>query len=393
MDPSFGADGQVTVAASNSGPSSLAYVASTGATLVAVVGSDGTGGRASFIARLSSSGVVDSSFGNQGKAIMPGGMLATQVLDAGGGAVLVVGTPAAGTGNPGTVLARLTATGALDPAFGTGGIATSTVGAPYSTRKAVIGSDGRIFVGIMLNTGASTTEIGIAAFSATGAPDPSFGDAGIAATNLGGQVGWVGIAIQPDGKLVADAGAQLPGAIHTDAVVARFLPTGQVDTAFATNGLFVQLLGGTSDDLKSVVVEPNGNLLVAGAQFTSQSGATPQTGVIAELTSQGTLNTSFGVGGTIVESPPGDALNFVAIATGADNNIYGLLMEQDGPFNCSLRRYTPDGKPDPTFGSGGVVSLTHAIPADMVIAYQGRPELALGVDPTAATVVATRFLT
>jgi uncharacterized delta-60 repeat protein len=392
LDASFGTGGDVTVASTNSAPVSLAFVPSTGQTLVGVYVADGSPNGQSFLVRLSSTGAIDSTFGSGGRVNLPSGMGVNQVLDAGGGNVLAVGTPAAAgsASAAGIELVRLTPTGALDANFGTDGVVTvASLGSGHQ-KSTVIGADGRIFVGTDPSTGPlGASELGIAAFTSSGTLDSTFGTSGIAQTTLGGAVnGRVGLAIQPDGQLVIAGGVSISGT-PSQAVVARFLATGLPDTGFATNGVFAQLFGGTGDSLGKITVSANGELVVAGIQFTPTDSA----GLIAELTAAGSLDTSFGSGGVILENPTLNGFDlFQAVAVSANNQIYALLMEGDGPNNGSLRRYTADGTPDATFGSAGVVGISGVIPQDMVIAYQGRPEVGLEIPPTSASVVAERFL-
>ncbi len=383
VDTTFGDAGQVTVDSAQSTPASLGFVTGTGQTLVGV----NVFAANAIIERLSTTGAIDTTFGTNGAVSLPAGMRIEQVLDAGTGTVLAVGTP---TGGVGTELVQLTMTGALDTNFATAGVVTTTFGSGNSNRSAVIGPDGRIFVAGETNTAPLTTELGITAFTAGGAVDTAFGTSGLARTAFGGSVnGPVGLAVQANGDLVIGGGV-VTGTNPSAAVVARFLPTGQLDTLFANNGVFAQLFGGTGDTFGRIAVAPSGDLVAAGVQFT----ATDRAGLIAEITSAGALKTSFGTGGIILENPTlNDDDIFQAVAVGAGNEVYGLLMEGTGPFNGSLRRYTSAGQADATFGSAGVVTLTGVIPMAMVLGSLGRPEIALEVPPTSASVVAWRFLT
>jgi uncharacterized delta-60 repeat protein len=340
-------------------PSSIAFVPATGETLVAV---------GSSVSRLSSTGAIESS------ELAPYGMQITQILDAGAGQVLAVGFPA-GT-DTGTQMVRFTAAGGLDPTFGSAGTVFSGVGAPYlSLRRAVITLTGRILLATAVTTGPSSSELGIVAFTRAGALDPTFGQSGMATTVFhGGSASGIGVALQKNGKVVVAGSYSASGGGPVQALVARFLPGGKPDVAFGHGGVFEQVIGGIGDYLQSVVVAPGGNLVVAGMQNTG----TDQVGIIAELTPQGALNTSFGSGGAVTENPTvGDTDMFEGVAVTSNNKIYGLLLEGYGPFNASLRRYTSAGLPDQVFGAAGVVRFTNVVPVDVAIAFKGRPDVAL----------------
>jgi hypothetical protein len=74
-----------------------------------------------------------------------------------------------------------------------------------------------------------------------GCLDPTFGTGGIATTtvNLGTSAGWANdIAIQPDGKIVIAADSQNdPSGTGKDFYVLRYSPDGSLDPIFANAGV------------------------------------------------------------------------------------------------------------------------------------------------------------
>jgi uncharacterized delta-60 repeat protein len=124
-------------------------------------------------------------------------------------------------------LVRYNPDGSLDTGFGSGGIVATAAG---TARAAAIGSDGNIVVAgnnasssfaVGRYLAQATTVNGAAC--AAGSPDPTFGTGGIATTSVGaaGSDAGEGVAIQPDGKIVEVGRAQV-GSYNQFAVV-RYL--------------------------------------------------------------------------------------------------------------------------------------------------------------------------
>lgn len=88
-----------------------------------------------------------------------------------------------------------------------------------------------------------------------------------------------------------------------------------------------------------MVLQPDGKIVIAGRTW-------PESGALARLNPDGSLDTSFGAGGYVTDHRiPG----FRALALGPDGRIVGASV---GGFQ--LARYLPDGNPDPAFAGGGI---------------------------------------
>ncbi len=89
----------------------------------------------------------------------------------------------------------------------------------------------------------------------------------------------------------------------------------------------------------TMVLQPDGKIVVAGRTW-------PESGALARLNPDGSLDTSFGSGGYVTDHRlPG----FPAVALRSDGRILGAAV---GGFQ--LARYLPDGSPDPSFATGGI---------------------------------------
>jgi uncharacterized delta-60 repeat protein len=160
--------------------------------------------------------------------------------------------------------------------------------------------------------------------SATGAPgdlDDSFGDGGFVVTDISSHA--TGVLVQPDGKIVVAGGA-----------LARFNPDGTFDASFGSGGVVPGFAA------RTIALRPDGKIVAEG----SMEGA----GYLARFMPDGTLDPSFGSGG-LANSQGGS----VALSLQADGKI--LVVAAWSTTDFTIMRYTSNGDPDASFGSGGTV--------------------------------------
>ena len=231
--------------------------------------------------------------------------------------------------------AAIAAAGELDPSFGTGGVVASVLGTGASARAIVLQPDGRIVAAADVSG-----DFAVVRYLPDGSLDPSFGTGGVAAIDLGGFDAADAVALQPDGRIVA-AGISWPAG----AVVVRFDSDGSVDTGFGAGGRVDVPFAGGGGQLWKVVVQPDGKLVVVG------SSGMPSRFAIARLLPDGSLDPGFGDGGTVLtpfSAPAG--------ANGAVLQPDGKLVVSGGGQDFALARYLPDGTLDASFGAGGTVT-------------------------------------
>src|SRR5439155_2583873 len=127
-------------------------------------------------------GTLDPSFGGDGRVFGKG------AVDAAASAI--VATPDGkltllGSKNGDIVLERYLPNGNLDPAFGSGGVATEDFGAAEDGYAMVAQSNDAVTVAGYSSTSGSTKFL-IARFKPDGSPNMSFGTAGATVTGFGG---------------------------------------------------------------------------------------------------------------------------------------------------------------------------------------------------------------
>ncbi|MNX87896.1 hypothetical protein D3C86_1198470 [compost metagenome] len=181
-------------------------------------------------------------------------------------------------------ITKLTSAGVLDTSFGTNG---SQAISDLSTffffnRGAIALSDGSILSYGVDNTGSSSSRIGCVKTDASGNRIISFGQNGIASFDLDTDDNTFEMLTKgqelPDGKILLAGDA-------ADKVIIRIHPDGTLDSTFATNGILNHSL--PSNDM---VAQPTGKILIGGHQ---QIGQTNWSLLVSRFNSDGTTDNSF----------------------------------------------------------------------------------------------------
>jgi hypothetical protein len=279
------------------GTGGVAQVADPAPTGVARLVTDSSGrplllttGTAPGVTRMTAAGVVDTAYGTAGRAA-----LGTAASWFGLGAGPTGTSLAFGSGAGALVLRRLLGSGGSDPAFGTAGLATLTVPtAPTPTAPSGIAgtSDGGAFV--WWQTGTAPVSSVVARVTATGTLDPAFG----AGTPTPGVVTLAATAVT---GLVADGAKPVialltsPGAL---AQLRRLTAAGVLDTTFASGGTGIHGLPTGIGSTGGVTLTPAGGYLVGGFQVSGLPGLGHLSAVA--VTAAGVPDTAFGTGGLTV---------------------------------------------------------------------------------------------
>jgi uncharacterized delta-60 repeat protein len=240
-------------------------------------------------------------------------------------------------------------TGTLDTAFGTGGIVSTSFDGPIPV-AAALQSNGQIVVAAGLyNTPAATESFGLFRYNANGTLDTTFGTGGIASASFTDFINDPGdLAIQPNGDIIEVGDAESADGTVNEFAIARFNPDGTLDTTFGTGGEvttnFVGVgTGGRSNPAGSVLVQPNGDILVGGSATACGKGCPDQV-ALARYNSNGTLDTTFGDDGTVTATSIGGEIT--TLAEDANGDIFALngTEDQEAEFSSSgalLPQVTP----------------------------------------------------
>ncbi|MGH9165394.1 MAG: hypothetical protein ACRDZW_07785 [Acidimicrobiales bacterium] len=249
LDPTFGDAGVVQT---DFGAIDMGLSVAFDGDAVVVAGNSYVLGRYDVIAaRYTATGSLDPSFGTAGKVsgVFPGSGFAEVAVDPQHRVFLGVHSR--------FQVARLLSTGALDTTYGSGGI---TVSPDLGTSRGfALQPDGRALL-------AGSTAVGsfaLARFDASGRLDQSFGGGGTVITSVGvrGGASAESLAIGLDGKVVAAGTTAVEGG--SGLAVARYLPNGTPDSAFGDNGQVVTDVG-IDAFATSVFIDPGGRVSAAG---------------------------------------------------------------------------------------------------------------------------------
>lgn len=319
-----------------------------------------------MLAGYTMNGHRDTSFGSNGKVLTDFGAteVATAVAIQPDGEIVVAGYSNA-SGNNDFALARYTTSGTLDPTFGTGGkVLTDFGSSSEDTADALaIQPNGEIVVAGSSDAGGSP-DFALARYTTSGTLDPSFGTVGKVLTNFGSASndGVASVAIQPNGKIVVAGGHYAPKS-HTFAL-ARYTTSGTLDTSFGRGGKvlpsFGYLNGMNSSEATGVAIQRNGKIVAVGNTYGGTVFA------LARFTRRGHLDPRFGTRGRVVTSVGlfGQA-GGTALAIQTDGKIVaaGSATISGAAFDCNgdrssmaLVRYTTRGRLDKSFGKGGKVT-------------------------------------
>jgi uncharacterized delta-60 repeat protein len=197
------------------------------------------------------------------------------------------------------------AAGGLDPAFGTGGTVVTSANyigsAPPS--DVMIQPNGEIVVIAELTDPATDGDFGAVRYQANGTLDAGFGTGGEARASFTNFINTpYDAALQPDGKIVVVGNAQSADGTLSEFALVRFNTNGTLDSSFGTGGKvttnFVGVhAGGVFNPATSVLIQPNGDILVGGSALALAK--TPTLTALARYNANGSLDTSFGTGGTV----------------------------------------------------------------------------------------------
>ena len=296
------------------------------------------------LARYDARGTLDLTFGNGGLVTGPSGSAYDVALQADGKIV------AAGSGGAGAAVVRYNVDGSLDTSFGTGGTTSTAIGG--SLYAVALQPDGKIVTAGYSFNGVNS-DFALVRFTASGALDPSFGAGGVVTTDFeGGSDAAYNVAVQADGRIVAAGGASTGSGV--DFALARFTASGALDTSFGDDGVVTTDFEESTDSAYDVALQSDGQIIVAGYTFIASGFDF----ALARYTTSGALDTSFGTGGIATTNFGGSGDYAEAIALQSDGKVVVVGYADDGvsSIGFALARYTASGALDTSFGSGGTLT-------------------------------------
>lgn len=320
---------------------------------VIVVGYGGSngGGSSTFIMRFNTNGQLDPTFGTAGKIFPSPLVYASCALVQPDGKILVAGS-AGGSFS----VARFNSNGTLDQSFGNGGVAPAVFfngrnGLAYGI---VLQPDGKIVLAGNVNIAYRDSDFGVVRYTSDGRPDMSFGNAGAVNTSFGGGRDNVhAVALQPDGKIVVGGDTAISGE-DVDYAIARYNTDGTLDASFDGDGkVTTNFFWQNFARVYGMAIQPDGKIIAAGS-----AGVIGDLRLgVARYNPNGSLDASFGQDGKQTVTFPGyGRADGYGVAIQPDGKIVVGGAANSGSYNFALTRFQANGNLDPSFGAGGRVT-------------------------------------
>jgi uncharacterized delta-60 repeat protein len=321
------------------------------------------------VARLTSAGLPDNTFGTLGKQTIAfdlGGVntdFAFAVAIQPDGKIVVAGSANLGPGDTAFGVARLNGdNGSLDggagdstpgDSFSADGKQTVDFGTLYdSAEAAALQPDGKIVLAGSHQLNATDNDFALARFNSDGSLDGGAGDSTPAdnfstdgkqtvAFDLGNGNNIdqaSAVAVQPDGKIVVAGTVQRDGMGNTDMGVARLTAVGTLDATFDGDGrqTIVFDLGDTkADKALGMALQPDGKIVVAGSVQRATAGDT-DFGVARLETDQSFRFAAAGAAGA-----EGGTVTLTVERVGGSTGTASVLVTTVGGSATPVLDYTP----------------------------------------------------
>ena len=278
LDPTFGTGGKVIVNFDGSSDRALGMAIQSDGRIIIAGGDNKV-----LIARLNPDGLLDQTFGSQGKLIVNANAKRNGVA-ARANSVAIQRIPAitgeerivvGGSSNNVWTIMRFKPNGDYDLTFGGSGYVTTSFSVFTSDVKAVvIDSNNRIVAAGLLQYGSNCEgtafDYGLARYSQDGSLDVSFAGGKQTIDIYGGQDNLKGLAIQPDGKIVIGGKASSSDQTVTHFALVRFNANGTRDSSFGLlgNGVVTTDFFGLGSYGYGLALQPSdGKILLTGTVY------------------------------------------------------------------------------------------------------------------------------
>lgn len=226
------------------------------------------------VARLTRGGRFDTTFHGDGRLVTDVFEGATAVTVDAQARITVAGPefePTRGLAYVVFMLLRLLPNGAADTSFGTQGVTFTDF--PYThqdtPRALALYGDRLIAAGdgfiVPFPPAPTASLFDVARYTATGAPDATFGTAGMKQTYTPeGRLVASSVKVDRAGRIVVGGQAYSDPAPRSVFAVARYLPSGAADTAFDSDGLVLTSFGYQLQEASGLGIDSQGRIIISG---------------------------------------------------------------------------------------------------------------------------------
>jgi len=361
LDPTFGQGGITITTIANSWFLNTIVITPSGNIVVA--GNSSPNGHTEFtLARYSSSGALDATFGSQGIVTTDFNGLPTSIISLAlqPDGMIIAGGTVPTNGNGDFALARYTANGSLDPTFNSTGIVTSDFGSLDILNSVAVSSDGRIYAGGLSSDGVAYNHFRIARYNPDGSPDLSFNGGSVFPAAGNSNDNLFAMKIQADGKIVA-AGTTTPASGNQDLQLVRVNTDGTIDNGFGNSGFTYGDINSAQDDVSFLTFDSQGNILTGGdnVDFSKMEGYISYS--CFRFTSAGSPDIGFGNGGKFIDYFPSYTFDYRSMFMQSNGKLIAMSGSNAQADNSLyLNGFNGDGSVDNTFGQSGRLFLNPA---------------------------------
>jgi uncharacterized delta-60 repeat protein len=330
-----------------------------------------------FVARVKADGTPDTSFSGDGKITVDfdgNDDECMAVAVQADGRIIAAGFT--GDGDFQTfALVRFLESGLIDPTFGVNGrqrVQFDIYASTYSEAYALaVQPDGRILVGGELFLSGPKKNFAVARLLPDGSYDTSFNDTGrqrvqIVLADDFEYSAARSMTIDSAGRILLGGLAEkrIGDTRDSDFAAARLLADGTLDTSFGNGGYttvafdFGGATGTNDESAFALRMQADGRIVLAGDADVSATDTPNADIAVTRLLPNGALDTSFGIDGHSVvafdRTPSGADVSRALVLDGANILVGGFAQaSNNNGVDIALLRLLPNGSRDPSFGTLG----------------------------------------
>jgi uncharacterized delta-60 repeat protein len=309
---------------------------------------------------------LDPSFGTDGKATFlfeTQSYLNDMKLQSDGKILL------AGQSSSGYCVARVSSNGTLDTSFGTNGftVLAPTFGSAAINSVVVYEDDSFLVSGAEQIQNSTNYSLKLIKFNANGLVEISFGNQGMLVPDFNFESNFGGkILIQSDGKVIIGGASKISenNILIEKNYFSRLNINGTIDTFFGTNGV---LFLDDNFSLKDFIIDNNNDIIFVGNTDTNAQGTNGNV-YISKYNNLGLLDSSFGTNGRTIISVNSFAEYANTITKQSDGKFllggsyFNTLSTTDG----LIVRFLQNGQIDNAFGTNGVFKIAVTSGTDII---------------------------
>lgn len=264
--------------------------------------------------------------------------------------------------------------GTLDPAFGTDGYVTFTLGNEnVYVADALVLPNGKI-LGVA-GVYHPTADIAVQGYNADGTLDDTFGDAGVVTidVNDGSEDQPTDAFLQADGKIV------IVGSTDGAVLVVRLLADGSLDDTFSGDGwTMYDVIADELDYVGNCVVRPTGEVVVI---CSNENASGNGYGSVVQFTPNGVLDADFGTNGVLTLNngfgSTTEWLHDIELSPSGTLHVLGTaITDLNSTDDTYVYRITPAGTLDVAFDGDGhrrvIIGTDHDLPSALAVTMDGQ---------------------